>query len=61
MMKVVPGCASMMRAGSPISQQETEGRVVGLVPHSIGHERAWHVKSLQLRYVEEVSAPIGHG
>jgi hypothetical protein len=51
----------MTRAGSPISRQETEGRVVGLVPHSIGHERAWHVKSLQLRYVEEVSAPIGHG
>jgi hypothetical protein len=33
-------CTSRMRAGSPMSRQETEGRVVRLVPHSIGHERA---------------------
>jgi hypothetical protein len=34
----VPGRTSKMLAGSPVNRQETEGCLVRLVPHSIGHD-----------------------
>jgi hypothetical protein len=45
----LPGCAGRMRACSPVRRREAGGCVASLVPHGIGHERAWHARHHGLR------------